>query len=171
MKSLFQSGFLVLSGCAIGAARGQVASLGLFQNHSDVGTTAHAGSAQYDSARHAYTLTGSGENLGFSSDAFQFAWKPVSGDIALTADVAFPQKGKNFQRKAVLMIRQSLDADSPYADVALDGDGRTAFQYRDVKASATHEIQSNISAPYRLRIEKRGDFIRVFLSAAPAGPL
>jgi hypothetical protein len=60
-------------------------SLGLFQNHSDVGITLHAGSAQYDFAQRTYTLTGSGENIWSNSDAFQFAWKQISGDIALRA--------------------------------------------------------------------------------------
>ncbi len=86
--------------------------------------------------------------------------------LALTADIAFPQAGGNEHRKAVLMIRQSLDADSPYADVALHGDGLTSLQYRDARGATTHEIQSNISAPRRLRIEKRGDFVYVFLAAA-----
>ena len=167
--SLFFLGSIVLFVLSVGwVIRAQTgpASLGLFQDHSDVGTTLHVGSAQYDSAQHAYTLTGSGENMWFTSDAFQFAWKQVSGDIALTADIAFPEKGGNAHRKAVLMIRQSLDADSPYADVALHGDGLTSLQYRDAKGAITHEIQSNLSAPHRLRIEKRGDFIYVFLAAA-----
>jgi hypothetical protein len=125
-----------------------------------------AGSAQYDSAQHAYTLTGSGENIWFTADAFQFAWKQVSGDIALSADIDFPEKGGNPHRKAVLMIRQNLDPDSPYADAALHGDGLASLQYRDAKGATTHEIQSNISAPRRLRIEKRGDFIYVFVGAA-----
>jgi len=151
-----------------GVMRGQnaPASLGPFQNHSDVGMTSHAGSAQYDSAQHAYTLTGSGENMWFTADAFQFAWKQVSGDIALSADIDFPEKGGNPHRKAVLMIRQNLDPDSPYADAALHGDGLASLQYRDAKGATTHEIQSNISAPRRLRIEKRGDFIYVFVGAA-----
>src|SRR5208282_3783382 len=117
------------------------------------------------------TVTGSGEHMWFTSDAFQFAWKQVSGDIGLTADVAFPEKGGNEHRKAVLMIRQTLDADSPYADVALHGDGLTSLQYRDAKGTTTHEIQSNLSAPVRLRIEKRGDFIYVFLAAGAGEPL
>ncbi len=152
-------------------AQNAPASLGVLENHSDVGITLHAGSTQYDSAQHAYTLTGSGENMWFTSDAFQFAWKQVSGDMALTADVAFPQKGGNQHRKAVLMIRQTLDADSPYVDVALHGDGLTSLQYRDAKGATTREIQSNISAPQRLRIEKRGDFMYIFLAAAAGEPL
>ena len=146
-------------------------SLGLFQNHVDIGTVLHAGSAQYDAEHHAYTLTCSGGNIWFTSDEFQFAWKQVSGDITLSADIAFPEKGGNPHRKAVLMIRQSLDADSPYADVALHGDGLTSLQFRDAGASTTHEMQSNLSAPHRLRIEKRGDFIYVFLASAAGDPL
>ena len=178
-KGIF--GYLCLLGCiapflllsATGLLRAQTAqpSLGLFQNHADIGTVLHAGSAQYDAAHHTYTLTGSGENMWFTSDAFQFAWKQVSGDITLTADIAFPEKGGNPHRKAVLMIRQSLDADSPYADVALHGDGLTSLQFRDAKGSTTHEIESNLSAPHRLRIEKRGDFIYVFLASAAGEPL
>ena len=147
------------------SAQSAPASLGAFQNHSDVGTVLHPGSAQYDAIKRTYTVTGSGD-MGSTSDAFQLAWKHVSGDIALTADISFSRTGGNTHRKAVLMIRQSLDADSPYADVALHGDGLTSLQYRDAKSSITHEIQSNISAPHRLGIEKRGDFVYVFLAAA-----
>jgi TolB protein len=131
----------------------------------------HTGSAQYNAANRSYTLTGSGENMWFTADAFQFAWKQASGDITLTADISFLEKGGNPHRKAVLMIRQSLDADSPYADAALHGEGLTSLQFRDAKGGPTHEIQSNISAPSRLRIEKRGDFFYMFLASAPGEPL
>ena len=158
--------FLLLSPTHLPGAQSAPMPVGAFQDHADIGTVLHPGSAEYDAAQHIYTLTGSGENMWFASDAFQFAWKQVSGDVALTADIAFPQARGNEHRKAVLMIRQSLDADSPYADVALHGDGLTSLQYRDAKGATTHEIQSNISAPHRLRIEKRGDFVYVFLAAA-----
>jgi TolB protein len=141
-------------------------SLGLFENHADIGTVLHAGSAQYDAAHHAYTLTGSSENMGSTSEDFHFAWKQVSGDITLTADIAFPEKSANPHRQAVLMIRQSLDPDSPYAAVALEGEGLTSLRFRNAKGSTAHEIQTNVSAPRRLRIEKRGDYIYVFLAPA-----
>jgi len=155
-----------------GVSAAQSASpLGLFQNHADIGTVLHAGSAQFDAAHGAYTLTGSGENIWFTGDDFHFAWKQVTGDVALAADIAFPEPGGNPHRKAVLMIRQSLDADSSYADVALHGVGLTSLQYRDAKGAVTHEIQSNLSAPHRLRIEKRGDFIYLYLAPAAGAPL
>lgn len=171
--AIFSGSIALILLSAIGLLAAQTASppLGLFQDHVDVGTVLHAGSAQYDPAHQSYTLTGSGENMWFTADAFQFVWKQVAGDTSLTADIAFPEKGGNPHRKAVLMIRQSLDADSPYADVALHGEGLTSMQFRDAKGGATHEIQSNLSAPSRLRIEKRGDFIYMFLAAAPGEPL
>ena len=77
-----------------------------------------------------------------AADAFHFAWKKVSGDVAVAANISFVGVGKNEHRKAVLMIRQSLDADSVYADLALHGSGLTSLQYRDLKGANTHEIES-----------------------------
>ena len=69
----------------------------------------HTGSSNYDAARNTYTLAGSGDNMWFNSDNFQFAWKKMSGDLALTADISFVGDGGNAHRKAVLMFRQGLD--------------------------------------------------------------
>src|ERR1700719_4556059 len=142
---------------------------GIFEGRGDIGTVLHAGSVEYDAAKRSYTIAGSGENMWFTGDAFQFAWKKVSGDVTLTADISFLGKGVNEHRKAVLMIRQSLDADSPYADVALHGSGLTSLQYREEKGAATHEIQANISAPARLRIEQRGAYFSLWLAGAHSG--
>ena len=51
------------------------------------------------------------------------------------------------------------------------GKACTSLQFRDAKGGPTHEIQSNISAPSRLRIEKRGDFFYMFLTSAPGESL
>jgi Tol biopolymer transport system component len=150
-----------LTAVAPGAASQQ---LGLFENHQDVGTVLHPGSAQFDAAKGAYTLTGSGENMWFGIDDFHFAWKKVSGDVALTATVAFTGTGGNPHRKAVLMIRQSLEGNSRAVDIAVHGSGLTSLQFRDPAGANTHEVESNISAPEIVRIEKRGDFIYAFVS-------
>jgi hypothetical protein len=144
-------------------ARAQGSAVGIFEGHGDVGAVLQAGTSEYDSVKHSYALTGSGENMWSNSDNFQFAWKKWSVDGSLTADVSFVAKRGNAHRKAVLMIRQNLDADSVYVDVALHGDGLTSLQYREAKGRPTHEIQSNISGPAQLRIEKRGDYISVWL--------
>ena len=81
-----------------------------------------------------------------------------------TADIAFLGTGTEPHRKACLMIRQSLDADSAYVDVALHGDGLTSLQFREAKGAATHEVQANVAAPRRLRIEKRGKYALMYLA-------
>src|SRR5713101_6788679 len=140
------------------------APVGMFESHGDVGTVLHPGSVEYDAAKQSYTIAGSGENMWLANDAFQFVWKKMSGDVTLTADISFLGKGVNEHRKAVLMIRQTLETDSPYADAALHGSGLTSLQYREEKGAATHEIKANISAPKRLRIEKRGAYFSMWLA-------
>lgn len=141
--------------------------VGIFEGSGDVGAVLHKGSVKYDAADKTYTITGSGENMWLGKDEFQFAWRKMSGDVAITADIHFLGKGTNPHRKAVLMIRQSLDTDAKYADVALHGVGLTSLQYRHEAGESTHEIESVISAPQRLRIEKHGDYFSMWLSEAP----
>jgi len=144
-------------------------SVGIFEGHSDVGTVQHSGSAEYNMAKGTYTIAASGENMWLGKDAFHFAWKQVSGDVTLTADISFLGKGVQEHRKAVLMVRQNLDADSSYVDVALHGNGLTSLQYRDEKGTNTHEIQANVSMPKRLRVVKRGAYFSMWL-AGESGP-
>ena len=140
------------------------ALLGIFDDHADVGSVLHAGSVEYDASKRTYTIAGSGENMWFASDAFHFVWKKVSGDVTLTADISFLGSGGEAHRKAVLMIRQSLDADSPYADVARHGDGLTSLQARDEKGVNTSEIQSAVKAPARVRIARRGEYFYIWVA-------
>ncbi len=158
---------VVLTCCLVASSCALAQDLPLFDNHSDVGTVLHPGSVQYDPATRTYTVAGSGENMWAASDAFQFVWKKVTGDVTLTADVTFLGTGGEAHRKGVLMIRQTLDADSPYVDAALHGNGLTSIQARDEKGAITHEVQSHVSAPRRARIAKHGKF--VYVSVAGEG--
>jgi TolB protein len=146
-------------------AQRAAAPVGIFEDHGDVGTVLHPGSVDYDAAKRTYTISGSGENMWLAADAFQFTWKKISGDVTLTADISFLTKTGNEHKKAVLMLRQTLDTDSVYADVALHASGMTSLQFRDEKGIVTREIQSNLSAPKRLRIAKRGDYVYMSLAA------
>lgn len=138
---------------------------GIFEDNADIGVVLHAGSTTFDDTAKSYTLAGSGENMWLAKDAFHFAWKKVSGDCSLTADISFVGKGTDPHRKACLMIRQGLEADAAYVDAALHGDGLTSLQFRDSKGASTHEVQANVSAPARLRIEKRGKYALLYLAA------
>src|ERR1700675_4597645 len=170
---LLTLGWCSLAGLSSSNLWASAAPTGVFESHADVGSVLHPGTLEYDPAQGTYTVSGSGENIWSTADAFHFVWKKVAGDVSLAANISFLGKGGNEHRKAVLMVRQSLDADSVYADVALHGNGLTALQYRDEKGAATHEIQThdiqthetqpNIAGPERLRIEKRGNFVYLFL--------
>lgn len=138
-------------------------NLGQLQHHQDVGEILHPGNTVYDPAKDTYTVTGSGDNMWFKADDMQFAWKKVSGDIALTADIDFRGTAGNNHRKAALVIRQTLDPNSAYADVARHGDGLTSLQFRLTPGDVTHEIETAVTAPHQVRLVKRGDFVYVYL--------
>lgn len=145
------------------AARAQ-GTLGLFTDHGDVGTVQRTGTVTYDPATRAYTVAASGANMWFNADAFQFAWKKVSGDVSISADITFVSESRQAHRKACLVMRQSLAAGSPYVDVARHGDGLTSLQFREAEDGPTKEIQSSVAAPTHLRLDKIGDV--VYLSVA-----
>jgi TolB protein len=142
-----------------GQSAGQ--DLGQFQGQGDFGTILMPGRGHYDAAKGNYTVSGSGANLWFGIDDFHFVWKKMSGDVAVTADIDFVGEKGNAHRKAVLMIRQSLDPHSIYVDVARHGDGLTSLQYRDTIGADTHEIETYGKGPHRVRIEKRGSYAYV----------
>ena len=133
--------------------------LGLFEGSSEIGVNEKAGRVVFDTTAKLYTVSGSGENMWSTFDEFFFVWKETSGDVTLAADIEFEGPGQHYHRKACLIVRQSLESDSAYADAALHGDGLAALQYRDTTGGTTHDIQSNITAPKRLRIEKVGDTV------------
>lgn len=156
-------------------------AIGAFTGSGDIGTpsTIGPGSAVHDADRNSYTVSGGGENMWAAADHLHYVWKKVSGDVMLEATVAFsgtrPATGTpNAHRKACLVIRQTLDSDAVYADAALHGDGLTSLQWRDTKGGVTHEVQSDVVGPARLRIEKRGRYVSLSIAAAgealhPAG--
>jgi len=163
MNTPFSVFSMVLAGAFVQIASGQV---GLFSDQSDVGVVRHSGDAQFEAAREVYVISGSGANMWFTNDAFHFVWQRVSGDVSLSADVRFLDTNEEPHRKACLMIRQSLEPDSAYVDAARHGNGLTSLQFREDKGATTSEIQSGVSAPARLGLQKRGDYVILSLAAA-----
>jgi TolB protein len=135
---------------------------GIFDSHKDIGLTPRKGKVQYERKTSAYRVTGGGANMWLKRDGFQFVYKQISGDVTLTADIQFLGQGVEAHRKAALMVRQSLQPDSAYADAALHGDGLTSLQYRSAAGAETQEIRSNLKAPVRLRLERHGNEFMMF---------
>jgi TolB protein len=166
----------LLAACLIAASLLTAQIVRIFDTNSDVGITPVKGSVEYDASTGEYRISGGGENIWGATDAFQFAWKQISGDVAITADVRFLGTGVIAHRKAALMIRQNLDAGSAYADVAVHGDGLTSLQFRPAAGGATQEIKSDLKGPVRIRIERRGNSFTLLAAGAqgeslkPSGP-
>ena len=160
--SAIASGFCLLFPPA--TTRAADTALGPFEAHGDVGTVLRAGTIDYDATKQTCLIAAGGENMWSTNDAFHFVWKKMTGDVALAADIHWIGTGGNAHRKACLLIRQSLQPDSPYADAAVHGDGLTSLQYRENAGGPTREIQSNVSAPRRVRVEKEGDYVSMSIA-------
>lgn len=158
---------LMLCGAAVPVAPVEAQELGEFEAHGDVGDVQRKGSVRFDPRRHEYRITGGGENMWGPRDAFHFVWSRVSGDLILNGDVDFPEKTGEAHRKAGWMVRQGLEADAPYADAVVHGDGLISLQYRLVKGGPTLEVQSPVKAPATMRLERTADLFT--LSVARAG--
>lgn len=151
-------GALAMMVLAIAGAPGtaQTQNLGVFMNQGSVGQTPPGGNAIYDAAKGEYRITGGGANIWYDSDAFYFVWKQTSGDISLTADVQWVGTSAVEHRKAVLMIRQSLEPGSAYADAVSHGNGLTSLQFRGAANERTYQVFTQVEGPVRLRLVREG---------------
>ena len=156
--------FLASAASAQNTQSNSQTNLGVFQSEGDVGLLTQPGKTVYDSSRQTYTITASGENVWFDKDNFHFVWMKVSGDGFFQADISFLGEGVNPHRKALLMVRTSLDPASVYADIALHGNGMTALQFRDEQAGLTREVQAATWSPKHFRMEKHGDYFTMWLA-------
>src|SRR5688500_7380041 len=103
----------VLLACLFTAsALAQTGTLGVFSNSTDVGAPPLKGSAEFDATTGQYKIIGSGADIWGRADQFHFVWREISGNFAVTATTKFLTDGVA-HRKAVIMLRKSLDADSP----------------------------------------------------------
>jgi hypothetical protein len=129
----------------------------LFEGVQDVGKTEIPGSASFAKETGTYIVTGAGFNMWANEDAFFMTWKKVDGDFSLSADLSFVGKGVNPHRKAGIIIRESLTGPSPYADIAVHGDGLTSLQFRKVDGGTSSEVVSASKAPTSICLERKGN--------------
>ncbi len=146
---------VLLIGARVGSA--QESRFGDFETHGDVGSPKLAGSASWNAESQEYVLTAAGANLWAKRDEFHYTWRRLSGDFILQARVEFVGQGVDPHRKAGLLVRSSLDDDSPYADAVTHGDGLTSLQYRRTKGAVTEQVVSEAKGADFLQLERRGN--------------
>ena len=138
------------------SASGQGAPIGQFDGHGDVGAPKIAGSAAYNAVSQEYSLSAGGVNMWAQKDEFQFVWKRMTGDFILQARIELVGKGVDPHRKAGLMVRPSQDADAPYVDGVVHGDGLTSLQFRRTKGAITEQVESAAKGADVIQIERKG---------------
>ncbi len=163
------------------AARTSLSTIGIFDGQSDIGAALVEGSSSFDSVKNQYTIVSAGYNVWYVRDEFRYLWKKVSGDISMAADINFPDTQGFGDRKAVLVIRQSLDDDSKEALVALHGAGMIHLAQRPGSGLRVKDMEYRIGSrgglpggktpddlvvahAGRIGIEKHGDLFSLFVS-------
>lgn len=138
--------------------------IGLFEGQSGVGAALVPGSASFNSSTKQYTIKSAGYNIWYIRDEFHYLWKKMSGDVSLAADINFPDTAGYSDRKAVLIIRQSLEDDSKEAMVALHGAGLVHLAWRPEKGESIKQMRVDKKGALRLGIEKHGDAFAIFVN-------
>ena len=138
--------FILLIFCSRMAAA-QTDSLGLFQHHLDIGNPKITGSASYDPVTHTYTMSGSGYNIWFNRDEFQYLFKKIKGDFTATANFEFIGDKGNNHRKIGWMVRESRDDNSIHFSAVEHGDGLTVLQWRSIKGENMKDPEGEIFYP------------------------
>jgi hypothetical protein len=152
------------------ASRTTNTPIGIFQGQSDVGAAVVPGSATYDAASKQYTIHSAGYNIWYSRDEFRYLWKKMSGDISLGADVTFPDANGYGDRKAVLVIRQSLEDDSKEVVVGEHGVGMIHLAERPDTGAMMKDMQYRFGGMIngvmakRIGIEKHGNAVTLYVS-------
>ncbi len=142
----------------------QTAKLGVFSGSDDVGAPALKGSTQFDAASGQYKITGAGADIWGRADQFHYLWRELSGNFTVAATAKFLTEG-NAHRKAVLMLRKSIDADSPFVHLAIHGDGMPSVQFRNTKADTVNTVDFLVEGPgtWKLKLQRQGATITVWI--------
>ncbi len=143
------------------------APLGEFDDHADIGAPKIAGAATYNAASQEYVVTAGGVNMWAQHDELHFVWRRMKGDFIVQTRIQLVGKGVDPHRKAGVVIRPNQDADAPYVDGVVHGDGLTSLQFRRTKGAVTEQRQSEVKGADVIQLERKGS--TYILSAARFG--
>ena len=113
-----------------------------------------------------YTMTASGADIWDPSDEFHFAYKELSGAGVIIAKVESVANTDNWA-KAGVMIRDTLEADSRHAMVAITPGNGVWFGRRETAGGISVSTkQAEITAPQWVKLERTiGGLVRAYYSA------
>jgi hypothetical protein len=130
---------------------------------SDVGNPAIAGSSGENNGT--FTIQGAGNDIWNNADQFQFAYMSLTGNGSITARVASVGITDPWA-KAGVMFRNTLDAGSIHALMAITPGNGVTFQYRSsTNGSCNWNNNTGYTAPYWVRITRSGNNFYGYRSA------
>jgi len=122
----------------------------------------YVGSLSRDAATNTYTLNAAGNDIWDNWDArkqeyydqFHFAYKQLSGEGSIIAKIENLTYTSGWA-KAGVMIRETLNANSPHAMVVITPGNGVAFQFRvDTGGTSTNINQEDINAPHWVKLTR-----------------
>lgn len=113
-----------------------------------------------------YTMTAAGTDIWAAADQFHFAFKQISGAGTIQARVLSVGNTDGWA-KAGVMIRDSLDANSAHAMVAVTPANGVWFGRRNAAGQSSTSIkQDGVAAPAWVKLERSvGGLVRAYYSA------
>ena len=129
----------------------------------DIGSVGVAGSSAY--AGGTFTVRGGGGDVWGTADAFQYAYRPLTGNGTIVARVA-AVNGSDGWTKVGVMIRGSLDPGAAHAFMLVSTSRGLAFQRRTTTAGiSTHTAAGTGTAPRWVRLARTGNVVAASVSA------
>ncbi|GAJ18822.1 unnamed protein product, partial [marine sediment metagenome] len=107
-----------------------------------------------------YTMTAAGTDIWDEADEFRYAYKQLSGDGSIVAQVLSVEDTHEWS-KAGVMIRETLDAGSKFAALYMTSDNGCRFQSRSsTNSSATSDSDvttlADVNTPHWVKLERIG---------------
>jgi hypothetical protein len=131
----------------------------------DIGSPPFAGSDAF--AGGIWTITGSGRDIGGTTDQFHYVSQPLASDGSISARV-LTQTNSNSRARAGVMLRQSTDPSAPfYAAVVTPGSGIWVFERASFGGQVSTLANPAGIVPVYLRVDRTGSSVGA--STSPDG--
>ncbi|MCL5279596.1 MAG: LamG domain-containing protein [Planctomycetes bacterium] len=114
-----------------------------------------------------YKIGACSNDIWGTADSFNFYYKTLTGDGSISAQVLAVTNTTSNWAKAGVMIRDTLDPASTYANMFPTPDGRRAFQNRPVaggNAFSAHSGTGLAKLPFWVKVERKGSNITGYYS-------
>jgi hypothetical protein len=131
---------------------------------ADIGSPGVAGTAFNTGGT--FNVSGSGSDVWGTSDQFHYVYQPLGGNGVIIAEVDAEPNPLTTWEKAGVMIRNTLDASSQQAFMAITPGNGAAFQYRPVAGgSSDNDNTAGPTAPYWVKLVRNGSTFTGYYSA------